>query len=263
MTRLLSLAFLSHLASPASPTGAEHSLALLAGGLARSGHRVLVVAPGPWALEKQLRDSGADVRILPSRALWLTGWEPVSFPVTAAKWIRHVMPPTGERALAEVLGGWGADVVHVNCLPHVHGARAARRAGIPVVWHLREILPAGARRRWFAVRLDAFAREIVAVSEAVAGWVREEGLEGRLTVVHNGVARSGATPLDPAEARNMLAKYVDTAADKVGAYVIWGDYLRKVNENETATVSGFGTRYQPTSRTILARPAQATQMRDV
>ena len=34
-----------------------------------------------------------------------------------------------EGALAELLRGWGADVVHVNCLPHVHGARAARRAG--------------------------------------------------------------------------------------------------------------------------------------
>jgi len=204
MTRLLSVAFLSHLASPESPTGAEHSLALLAGGLARSGHRVLVVAPGPWALQERLREAGAEVRILPCRALWLTGWEPVSFPVAAAKWARFAMPPTGERALAELLGRWGADVAHVNCLPHVHGARAARRARVPVVWHLREILPPGARRRWFAGRLDGLAREIVAVSEAVAGWVREEGLEGRLTVIHNGVAESGESPLDPAESRAAL-----------------------------------------------------------
>ena len=209
MTGLLSVAFLSHLASPESPTGAEHSLALLAGGLARRGHRVLVVALGPWALEKQLRDAGAEVRILPSRALWLTGWDPVSIPTAAAKWIRFAMPTTGERALAELLGSWGADVVHVNCLPHVHGARAAPRAGIPLVWHLREILPPGARRRWFARRLDAFAREIVAVSEAVAGWVRKEELEDRLTVVHNGVAPSGETPLDPAEARKALGIPVD------------------------------------------------------
>jgi glycosyltransferase involved in cell wall biosynthesis len=204
MTRQLSIAFLSHLASPDSPTGAEHSLAVLAGGLVRSGHRVLVVAPGPWALEPRLRESGAEVRIRRCRALWLTGWDPVTVPVAVAKWTRFAAPPTGEAALVELLRGWCADVVHVNCLPHVHGARAARRAGIPVVWHLREILPPGARRRWFARRLDALAREIVAVSEAVAGWVRAEGLEDRLSVVHNGVPESISEPLDPAGAREAI-----------------------------------------------------------
>jgi glycosyltransferase involved in cell wall biosynthesis len=60
-----------------------------------------------------------------------------------------------------------------------------------VVWHLREIVPAGARRRWLAARLARDATRIVAVSEAVAQWVRDEGLADRLEVVPNGVEPRG------------------------------------------------------------------------
>jgi glycosyltransferase involved in cell wall biosynthesis len=78
------------------------------------------------------------------------------------------------------------EVVHVNCLPQLKGAAAARALGLPVVWHLREILPPGARRRWLARRLRRDATRIVAVSHAVAGWLEEEGLGDRIEVVHNG-----------------------------------------------------------------------------
>jgi glycosyltransferase involved in cell wall biosynthesis len=209
MTRSPSVAFLSHLASPESPTGAEHSLALLAGGLARLGHRVLVVAPGPWALADGLRDAGVEVETHPCRALWLTGWDPVPAPVAVLKWLRYAMPPTGEAEIAARLREWGAEVAHVNCLPHVHGSRAARRAGISAVWHLREILPPGPRRRWFARRLAESARRVMAVSEAVAGWVREEGLGDRLTVVHNGAPESASRTGDTAAARAAIGVPVE------------------------------------------------------
>jgi glycosyltransferase involved in cell wall biosynthesis len=95
------------------------------------------------------------------------------------------------------------DVVHVNCLPHVRGARVARRLGVPVVWHVREILPPGMRRCWFAWRLRRDATRIVAVSEAVAGWLRGEGLGDRTTVVHNGVRLPAELP-ESAAARARL-----------------------------------------------------------
>jgi glycosyltransferase involved in cell wall biosynthesis len=78
------------------------------------------------------------------------------------------------------------DVVLVNCLPQLKGAAAARALGLPVVWHIREILPPGARRRWFARRLRRDASRIVAVSRAVADWLADEGLADRVEVVHNG-----------------------------------------------------------------------------
>lgn len=199
----LSVALLSHLASPDAPTGAERSLALLAEGLHRRGHSVRVVAPGPWPLAERLAEAGIEVATLPTRPCWMTYWEPRPLPIAAAKAARCLLFDPGRPRLSRLLGRWRPDVVHVNCLPHLSGAAAARAAGLPVVWHLREILPPGPRRRWFARRLAHGADAIVAVSEAVARWVREEDLAAKVTVIHNGV-RPPAPPVDRAAARRRL-----------------------------------------------------------
>jgi len=201
--RPLSVAFLSHLASPVSPTGAEHSLALLAEGLRRRGHRVVVVAPGAWALAGTLKEAGVELEVLRSKVCWLAYYDGVSLPRAILNWLRFTLPDPGRRKLRRFLRSWRPDVVHVNCLPHLGGARAARALAIPVVWHLREILPPGSRRRWFVARLAAMAKEIVAVSEAVAAWIGEEGLSRKVSVIHNGVGLQNST-LTSLEARRKL-----------------------------------------------------------
>lgn len=200
----LNVAMLSHAASPGAPTGAERSLALLACALRERGARVAIASPGPWSLAAELRESGVEVVEIPCRACWMTYHDPIPWPLAAAKWVRFALPDPGRSRLVRWLRALRPDVVHVNCLPHVRGAAAARAAGLPVVWHLREILPEGARRRWFAARLERHATRIVAVSEAVGAWVRQEGLGERLEVIPNGVAaapRGG----DPAAAREALS----------------------------------------------------------
>jgi len=114
--------------------------------------------------------------------------------VALAKSVRCLWPQRAKARLAAFLERWRPDVVHVNCLPHLAGAAAGARTGRPVVWHLREILPAGYRRRWLAGRIERDAAVVVAVSEAVARWVRDEGLGDRLQVVPNGVAPPGTPP---------------------------------------------------------------------
>lgn len=193
--RPLSVAMLSHAASSRAPTGAERSLALLAAGLAGRGHRVAVVAPGKgWVLAEELRRAGVDVFVVPSRPCWLTYWEPRPWPVVLLKALRCAWPDRSAAAMAALVRDWGAGVIHVNCLPHLRGATAARRAGLPVVWHLREILPPGPRRRFFARRLLRSGAQLVAVSEAVADWIRAEGLGDRVRVVYNGVAVPASVP---------------------------------------------------------------------
>ena len=118
----MKIALLSHVASVAVPTGAERSLALLAGGLAARGHEVTVVAPGPWALGDAVRERGVAVEIVPSRACWLTYWEPCPAPVAAAKWIRWTLP---DRSVARL----------VSCL--------------------RRLAPAGRNRHELSAHLDA------------------------------------------------------------------------------------------------------------
>lgn len=201
MSRPLRVMLLSHLASRRAPTGAERSLAVLAKGLAGRGHRVAVVAPGPWVLADELERAGVGVEAVPSRACWLTYWEPRPWPVVAAKWLRHAWPSRAAGRLERCIEVWQPDVVHVNCLPHLRGVAAARRSGRPVVWHLREILPAGPRRRFFARRLAASGAHLVAVSRAVAVWLAEERLEA--SVVHNGIELPDRRP-EPVPARMAL-----------------------------------------------------------
>jgi glycosyltransferase involved in cell wall biosynthesis len=178
---------LSHLASSTAPTGAERSLALLARGLSARGHEVAVATPGRWALNEELEAGGVSVTPVPVRQCWLVQYGPQPLWRQAARGLRYAWPDPGGRALRAWLSELEPDVVHVNCLSNLRGAAAARSLGLPVVWHLREILPPGPRRRWITGRLGSDATRIVAVSEAVAGWLREEGLGDRVEVVYNGV----------------------------------------------------------------------------
>jgi glycosyltransferase involved in cell wall biosynthesis len=203
MTRSLSIAFLSHLASRTAPTGAERSLALLAGGLRERGHRVDVVVPGPSSLEDSLARRRVVVHRVRCRPAWLMRTQDDSLPAFVYRWLRFAVPDPGRARLTRLLRRLSPDVVHVNCLPHVRGARAARAAGLPVVWHLREIPRPGPVRRWFARRVDTDADAVVAVSEAVAAWVRDEGLSKKTTVVPNGVPLPASIE-DPAAARRAL-----------------------------------------------------------
>jgi glycosyltransferase involved in cell wall biosynthesis len=181
------IAMLSHLASRSAPTGAERVLELIARGLAERGHRVAVSAPGVWAFDGSLAEAGVDLRSIPVRCCWLVQADRQPAWRQLLRAGRFFMPDPGTKALESFLLEFQPDVVHVNCLPHLRGAAAARSSGCPVVWHIHEIMPPGARRRWFAARLRRHADRVVAVSEAVAEWIQEEGLEAMLDVVHNGV----------------------------------------------------------------------------
>ena len=183
----MKVALLSHLASVDAPTGAERSLVLLANGLVKRGHQVAMAAPGPWSMGANLEAAGIEVTTIPVRSCWLVQYGHQPPWRQAARAARYALPDRGYRDLRSWLGSLDPDVVHVNCLPHLRGAAAARSLGLPVVWHIREILPSGRRRRWFADRLRSDATKIVAVSEAVAGWLREEGLGELVEVVYNGV----------------------------------------------------------------------------
>ena len=183
----MKIAMISHLASSTAPTGAERSLALLALGLSTGGHEVAVATPGTWAFNEDLEAGGVSVTTIPIRQCWLVQYGPQPLWRQSLRGLRYAFPDPGSRRLRLWLSQFEPDVVHVNCLSNLRSAAVARSLGLPVVWHLREILPPGHRRRWFAGRLRSDATRIVAVSEAVAAWVREEGLGDRVEVVHNGV----------------------------------------------------------------------------
>ena len=183
----MKIAMLSHLASSTAPTGAERVLEIIARGLCDRGNQVAVSAPGRWDLAPALKAAGVEVRSIPIRCCWLVQADRQPVWRQLVRGARFLLPDPGTKALEGFLSEFGPDVVYVNCLPHLRGAAVAHAAGCPVVWHIHEILPPGTRRRWFAGRLRRNATKIVAVSEAVAQWLREESLGDSLAVIHNGV----------------------------------------------------------------------------
>ena len=199
----MKLAAISHLASPDAPTGAEKSLCQLVGELSGRGHEAAVVAPGSWCLEAAVRESGVEVVKIPSRGCWLVQAADQPLSKQAMRYSRFRLPDPGFRRMMVWLDDFWPDVVLVNCLPQLKGAAAARALGLPVVWHIREILPPGRRRRWFARRLKRDATRVVAVSHAVAGWLTDEGLGDLVEVVHNGCQAPPPTA-DVAELRAEL-----------------------------------------------------------
>jgi len=199
----MKLAAISHLASQDAPTGAEKSLCQLVGELSGHGHETAVVVPGSWCLEGAVREFGVEVVEIPSRGCWLVQAAEQPLWKQAARYGRFRLPDSGYRRMMVWLDNYWPDVVHVNCLPQLKGAAAARALGLPVVWHIREILPPGPRRRWFARRLKRDATRIVAVSHAVAGWLEDEGLGDMVEVVHNGCQAPPVT-VDVAELRAEL-----------------------------------------------------------
>ena len=144
VSRRLSIAFLSHLASPIAPTGAERSLVLLACELRRRGHRIAVVAPGPWALEESLRRADVPVTTIRSRASWITYYRPRAWPLALVKWIRGVWPQRAVSDIGRFLEQfWPRDPVSARPGPEGRAARPIRLMDTHAEPHARDP-PAGA-----------------------------------------------------------------------------------------------------------------------
>jgi glycosyltransferase involved in cell wall biosynthesis len=126
-----------------------------------------------------------------------------------------------------------------------------------VVWHLREILPAGRRRRWFARRLERDADRIVAVSDAVASWVRAEGVGRPLDVIHNGIAPSGDLPSKEG-ARAELG--LETSGVLVG---LFGQILPHKGVLDLVEAAAATLRASPDARFVIAGDGPESYVRQV
>lgn len=186
--------------------GAPLSLLFLLQQLDRSLYEpvVLFLADGP--VVERFRTAGVTVHIAPeitdfshtelvwygAGLLWqlpgkiLRFWPSV---LRAAAWLRRVQP----------------DLVHLNSSTLAAFAIAARRATLPVVWHIREPLAHGyfgLRRAWLRRVLRQCATRVVAISQFDAAQLGD-GVAA--TVIHNFVDFAQfAREVDPAAARAHL-----------------------------------------------------------
>ncbi|MEA2297587.1 MAG: hypothetical protein QOF77_523 [Solirubrobacteraceae bacterium] len=168
--------------SSAGGYGADRQLALIAGGLDRTRYRALVVLATEGPLVGELRAAGVETWVEPLAVLRRAE---LSVPGLA----RLARRLAATAALAQ---GRRFDLVHSNTSVTLSGALAARRAGVPHVWHVREIYTERAWPLYRRLLLSA------AALPCVSGAVRAQfpAAQTRARVLFDGLPPSagGAAP---------------------------------------------------------------------
>jgi glycosyltransferase involved in cell wall biosynthesis len=180
--------------------GSDVSLVRLVEGLDRARYRAVVALPADGPLVARLRAAGATVVVLAS--LWkLTSRRGRAFLLAfAANYPRAIWQ------LVSLIRREGAALVHTNTIHNVYGVVAAQLAGVPHIWHFREIVwQSSALRRlelWMARR---WSTRIVVTSNAIAAmYGPRERWPVQLVRVPNGVETTRFRPGDGAAIRAEL-----------------------------------------------------------
>ena len=191
MTKVLFLHIMSEIG------GSDLSLLRLVEGLDKTKYAAVVALPADGPQVAKLKAAGARVEMVPSML------KPTS---RKGMWyrVRYVLNfPRGVWALLSLIRRQHVAIVHTNTIHNLYGVVAARLAGVPHVWHFREIVwQSGLLRRlelWMARHLTA---RIIVTSDAIAAMY---GPRARwpvhLVKVPNGVEADRYTPGDGARVR--------------------------------------------------------------
>jgi glycosyltransferase involved in cell wall biosynthesis len=173
--------------------GSDRQLLLLAEGLDRRRYRPLVILPAPGPLCEDLHAAGIEALVRPLAVLRRADFTP-----------RGISGLAG-RALADALGLGRLIRTHRIALAHsntsviLSGAAAARVAGVPHVFSVREIYADFARFWPFYRRFLLTASALCCVSEATRA---QFGAHPRAHVLHDGVQSPKRT--ERALARRLL-----------------------------------------------------------
>jgi glycosyltransferase involved in cell wall biosynthesis len=151
----------------------------LASGLDPARYRALCVLPDHGELAADLRAAGIEVLVRPLAVLRRSLMSPAGIGRVAAAWAADA------GGLGRVARRNDVALVHTNTSVTLGGAAAARVAGVPHVWHVREIY-AGFERWWPAYRrLLLTANALPCVSAATC--LQFEGAPAA-RVLHDGLA---------------------------------------------------------------------------
>lgn len=167
--------------------GAERSMLDLASGLDRSSFHPMAALPA-GRLAERLETAG--VKVFPMPLKRLTRRELKKQPVRSIfHWTAQVC------RLALLMRRQKIGLVHSNGAgAQLYGAAAASLAGVPSVWHCRDMVDLGAAGRLLGMK----SAKIVCVSGAVREHLRSKGIEeGKTAVIYNGLAPEQHLPGPP------------------------------------------------------------------
>lgn len=168
--------------SSAGRYGADRQLHLLATGLDPARYRALVVLAEDGPLADDLRGAGVEVIVRPLAVLRRALLNSRGLAGVAAALAADAL------ALGRLARSRGVALVHTNTSVTLGGAVAARIAGVPHVWHVREIF-AGFGGSWPALRrVLASADALPCVSAATAAQFAAGPGAAKARVLHDGLA---------------------------------------------------------------------------
>lgn len=174
MAKRRKILFLNHV--PAV-SGAEASLLDTLGALDSGAWECLAVIPEPGPLYVGLARLGIRTVFMPLRRLKKT-WNPF----VLASCLFNVVAVA--RDLAGLIRSEGIDLVHANSnTAQIYGGLAAAWAGVPCVWHSRDLVELGPLGRWMCGK----ASRIVAISDAVKRHLGRYGSGGKVVTIRNGI----------------------------------------------------------------------------
>jgi glycosyltransferase involved in cell wall biosynthesis len=147
--------------------GAERALLLLLRGLDRARYAPTVVCPAPGRLLDALAEIDVPAEVVP-----LGGLERLSRFTAGWSWREELAGAGGMAAaalaLARRLHRLRPDILHTNGMKaHLAGGLCGRLLGLPVIWHMRDLVPDGRQLGLFRAAAGALPRRVITVSGAV------------------------------------------------------------------------------------------------
>lgn len=183
-------------------SGAEMSLLGLVEGLPDAGFAVEVALPPGGPLMKRLA-----AREIPRHAVAMTRLRRRTSALRQL-WVM-IRLAVSARLMARIIRQRGIALVHANStVAAIPALMAARQAGVPGLWHVRDLLPLG----FLGSHLGRQAARVIAISGAVAEEVAGAGVpRERIVVIPNGVNPEQFYP--DAEAGARLRQELGIAAE--------------------------------------------------
>ncbi len=174
--------------------GAEQSVLTLIQQLSLRGYRSVVAVYQPGPLTQMLDSMQIPVVYVPSFKPWLPNagvpaWKRSLFNV-------YHLPSLLKSAfkLRQVIKDYNIDLVHTGSVTLIDGALAAKLAGIPHIWHIRETIESHRTLTFFlgtgAARylIKQFSTRVLANSAAIAKpYLSSENDRQKVRVVYNGI----------------------------------------------------------------------------
>ena len=179
--------------SAAAMGGVQFSTLYLAQSLDPTQWKPIVVCPEEGDLPGACRNAGIETHVLPQPRLWSTSVRiggGVRLPNPFAWiWDAYVMSRAARRLKSFLLQSAPDLVVTKGLSSHFSGGWAARRLGVPCVWHVQDLISEqnfGIYRRAFALAARSLPQRIIVDGVAIERQL-PGSLRSRISVVHNGI----------------------------------------------------------------------------